>query len=734
MKSYLTLLITVLISNFSLAQNQVLFFDDFEETISNDATFQKWTTENLEGWQYWHLVSWGYNSGQSMRFENNDLAQDDWLITHEITGQNVTNTLITFDVYHSGLGTKPILLYTSDYNGNASQSSWTEIEYSLGDENDAWFNCSILIEDPGDTLYFAFRSQVAANAGMLFLLDNFRVTDYTPPAPFELVGSSEHFEFYTNIEGEEQFYLSIQDSLEIQFDKLASLWNRPGKEDVFDESVKIKVYYSAKDDIQLNNESTPKWKNGFFTAETLELFLSPLTEPCQINYYNTLVRLAVNSFSQLAVTKKLQREDCADLPSYFLEGFGLYETGFRPRRDSILQYMNAHSKIDFNFISDTTGVSNSLKKDFIVASIEWPLLTGGSYLGVSPPYSFWLESELPKFLHYFYTETEDERIKLQLATSDFEFYGATDDSSHFAEVVSYFENAYSFYIANYNFKPKHRFRIVIVPTEPIGMDILNYDDYFNGGVGCGGDLVIQLSPNYNFNANYYYSDYFGYAGLSAHEFFHIYYNHFMWAIPGGFWAEGTADFSQRHSLNWPIPAHSLWNINELFTTYKQKHNVTISLEHIYTNPYFELDIYFLGDMFFEFLYKHHGGYENIMKFFNEGMDYSVFGVSYEEIDNGYINFLKSLVGITDADVIEDLSTEIYVGGAHLVVRNSNCFQQAELQVFSISGQELLNETIRLSPNQVYRESLPNSIQQAFVIVRLKTEEKVISKKLFISGY
>ncbi len=61
------------------SKSTTLFFDDFEETISNDATFANWTTENIEGWQHWHIFP-----GQHMRFENNDLDQNDWLITKKI--------------------------------------------------------------------------------------------------------------------------------------------------------------------------------------------------------------------------------------------------------------------------------------------------------------------------------------------------------------------------------------------------------------------------------------------------------------------------------------------------------------------------------------------------------------------------------------------------------------------------------------------------------------------------
>jgi hypothetical protein len=224
------------------------------------------------------------------------------------------------------------------------------------------------------------------------------------------------------------------------------------------------------------------------------------------------------------------------------------------------------------------------------------------------------------------------------------------------------------------------------------MELLNYTDYFNGGVACGGDLVIELSPNPNYNEEIYYSKYFGYNGMCAHEFFHIYYNHFMWEIPGGFWAEGTADFSQRHSLGWEIPPHSLWKIEWLFSDYAEQYNVDIDLEHISTNPNNEIDIYFFGDMFFEYLYIHHGGYEKIMEFFNQGMDYSVFDATYNEIDEGYINFLK--VNNPNAVNQTHFNNEFKVYPNPLTEASSISFKtkndgNVSLSVCNLIGQEIL---------------------------------------------
>lgn len=495
----------------------------------------------------------------------------------------------------------------------------------------------------------ASASNLSKSSEVLFF-DDFELASNTHSSTAELVGTSEHFEFFTNISGESDYWMEIKDSLEIEYLKLSSLWNRPGIEDIFSENEKIKVYYSKKEDITGFDGNSPTWKNGLIDVENLEIHISPLTADEQINFYQNLSKLAINEFSQLAISKKLLRDNNSYLPPYFLEGFGLYEMGIRPQRDSIIKYLSENPVPDFDFLKDTSGISNSLKKDLILSNIEGQILTPWSYLEVNAGASSFINGQWPHYLEYFYAESEESRIKLIGETEHFNFYWAESDTNHYAEVVNYFEDKYNFYVEKYKYEPNHKFNIVFFPSEQIGMDLTGYGN-FNGGAGCGGDLVLELSPNYNYNEENYYSKYFGYEGMCAHEFFHVYYNHFMWEIPGGFWAEGTAEFSQCHSLNWELPPHSLWKIEWLFSDYKQKYNVEINLKHISENPNYEIDIYFLGNCFFEFLYENYGGYENIIKFFNEGMDYSVFNATYEEIDNGYIKYLKSLVNYIPPNIL-----------------------------------------------------------------------------------
>lgn len=708
--------------------SEILFFDDFEETINNDATFEKWTTENIDGWHFWHIIPWGgINGSQCIRFENTDIDQNDWLITKPILYTNSDSVLITFDYNYHASKNKPILLYTNKYNGSASESIWTEIDYNLSDIENEWFSSGdLIIENPGDTIYFAFHYEADANTGTYILLDNFKTQSYVPPPSYELVGSSEHFEFYTNITNNSDFYINIESGLENQFQKLTSLWNRPGINNIFSENEKIKIYFSEKENIKYASNETPEWKDGFHNAEKLEIFLSPLLSTTQQNFYLNLQNLAVNEFSQLAISKKLLRENNNYFPPYFLEGFGLYETGFRPRRDSIIKYLNENPEPDFNFVRDTSGINNTLKMDLIISNIEGQLLTPWSYLGVNSGASSFILGQWPNYLKYFYTEPENLRIKLLESTSHFDFYGAVSDTNHFTEVYSIFENAIDFYIDNYKYLPGHRFNVVICPSEPIGMDLTGYSR-FNGGAGCGGDLVMQLSPNYNFNEDAYNTFY---AGLSSHEFFHVFYNHFMWEIPGGFWAEGSADFSARHVLGKDIRRERFWMIEWTFNEYAQKYNVDLDLEHISTNPNLELDIYYLGDMFYEYLFINHGGFEKIMEFFNKQMDYSVFSATYDEIDNGYINYLKSFINVNDATEISDKNTiSIENESGVLQIRNnSNYNQVGKIQIYNLLGSKLFDDAINIFPQEKLQIDNFKNISGIY-IVTFKTEEYSISNKV-----
>lgn len=681
----------LIVSSFSLG-GQPLFFDDFEQAISDDSSFEHWTQENLEGWHYWHIIPGGGPDGsQCMRFENNDLRNHDWLISKAISCEGADSILIGFDYFHSAGESKPRLWMSTAYSPPASGTSWQEVEYEMDPEQGVWHHTDMVVECPGEVLFLAFEYKADPQEAMFILLDNFQVMIHETIV-YERVGESTHFEFYTSWPDSSSYWTALIPALEKQYLKLSGVWNRPGIEDVFKEDQRVKIYYTERDNISQALDASPAWKCGYLDAREATLYLSPLLSPLQNEYYESFEGLAINAFSQMAIMRKYLREGGEDFLPYFLEGFGLYESGFRPRRDSILRYMELYPELDYDMVRDTTGISTTFKKDLIACNIEGQLLTGWAYLGVNPGAYTYQIFQWPAHLEYFYALDEENRIKLQRSTTWFNFYCATSDTFRLKEVEGWFRDAREFYIENYEFDPRHPFNVVIYTNPEMGARHMVYNDY-NGGSGCGGDKVDEISPNYNFNSSAYYSKYFGYAGLVAHEFFHVFQNHFMWDFPGGFWAEGSADFSQCHSLGWELPRHSFWNIEDLFGAYADRHpGEEINLAHIAENPHLELDIYFLGHAFFEFLFENYGGYIPIREFFNRGMDYSVFGASYEEIDQGYIAYLKRLLTLdTEGEHIGQPGPKAWLQRDVLNLRGaSGEIRDLEITIFNLAGQEMLS--------------------------------------------
>lgn len=153
------------------------FSDNFEESISNDAVFLQWSTENITGWNYWHIITGGgIDDGQCMRFEKTGIDQEDWLITLPVNSAEVNKLKISFNELHSGDGPQPALLYTTTYNGNKDNSVWTEIDYSLGQAENQWNSINdLVIDNPGDLVYLAFKYESTPSDELYLLLDNFSI-------------------------------------------------------------------------------------------------------------------------------------------------------------------------------------------------------------------------------------------------------------------------------------------------------------------------------------------------------------------------------------------------------------------------------------------------------------------------------------------------------------------------------------------------------------------------------
>ncbi len=649
MKAFYSLLLLVLFFNFAKAQNLELpFYDDFEESIGAPGIFNNWTIESLEGWQYWHIIP-----GQFVRFENNDLDQNDWLITKKINSTGAENLKVNFSYLYSTNKVPPHFYYTNQYNGIASQSTWTELSFSFSANENQWYSSDdYIIENPGDAIYFAFQYQVKANAGANFLLDNFSAKSYTPPVPFVLVGNSEHFEFYTNYADSAEYYFGMKDQLEKQFNKLASIWEKPESNIKIYEK-KIKVYYSGLSDIDLFDKNTPEWKSGFYNSDKFSIYISPVNSPGKSAMYSNIKVLAESELSQLFLTIYTNLHYSYDSECNFIESFGLYESGLKPSR------INVNIALDGlghePSLADVKGLdkfTNKAKRELCVSYVEACIL-GGATEHINPYYF----EELWKYhLYYYYQIDESIALRLSKQTDHFNIFSISRDDKYLNSIVQQLEELLVYYSTSYALNIKHPFNVVIYPDEQTGMKLTGREGlWYNGGVAMGTDNFNMLSPEFLGNG---LDEALG--GLVAHEFFHVI--HFN-ILPSRNWPnwqfhlEGSADFNARHSLGLDIRRDRFWMIEWTFSEYATKYNIDLTLAHISSNPNNELDVYYLGDLFYEYLYLNHGGYEKIKEFYNNALDYSVFDATFEEIDKGYIRYLKRLVNYIPPKSLTELPFE-----------------------------------------------------------------------------
>jgi len=640
MKTTFTLLVILLSIHFAKSQNLELpFYDDFEET-GNDGTFLNWNTENLAGWHYWHIF---YGK---MRFENNDQDQNDWLITKPIKTMETDSLLIRFNTLYKYQGTKPKFYYTSEYTGDAQNDTWIEIEYELGEVEEQWQSSGdIVIKNPDSTVWFAFHSNQEANKGIYFLLDNFSVSKYDPVITTK-VGETEHFEFYTDNEDNTDFWLEIKAALENSFRKYCGIWNIQGKEDFIDKNIKTKIYYFNEANIPYVHETTLETKSGFFDRETKSIYLSPLNTTEKQDYYESLEGLAINTFAGYAKKHQLFREQNGydDLPNYFVEGFGLYEQGFRPRLDSIIKAREEHP---YDFTHEDLDImdvfSGTYEKDIIVSYVEGQIVGLLDYNGTAP-----YGSHIPrwnKHLIHFYDTTDIVRIKKYASNENFDIYCSARDTMFIDSFFVWLERPRQFYIDSFQIEVNRKFNLIIYFDEKTGMDMTGYDNW-NGGAGG-----MNISPH-----NFWGGPYDGFDWLLAHEFGHVYNSVIYPEMPFGFYHEGMANLSGGMATggNEELKSYDdLWKVEYVFNFYKNKFDREPTLEELITNPHagepgleYGADCYFFGTEFIRYLRDSQGSLK-IKEFFQSGLDFGVLNNSYEEIEQGYIERLKYLHSIRD---------------------------------------------------------------------------------------
>lgn len=611
-----------------------LFFDDFEQDISqSDAVFDHWTTENITGWHYWHIIpAGGIDWSQCMRFGNYDIYNEDWLITKQIVGSNITHVKLSFNHFHLATRNAPKLYYTNVYNGNADESDWTEISYTLGENEGEWYSTGdILIENPGNILYFGFHYDAAPEDAIYLLLDNFKVESYSPPPPMTLVGSSEHFEFYTNITGEENYYQSIESTLEKKYLNYVSIWQRPGSDPVFPDQSKIKIYYCSRASIPGFDSGTPTWDCGDLDLSNDIIYLAPFETTDQENYYGSKEALAANELSQMA----LQGWMDINVEYWYREGFGLYEMGFRPDRTNLLLKLSSlgTNEPEISTVNDIALLHYPGNKDLMASYFESKALLHCYYYNYYDYNSTRLWWQLLK--HYYIKETD--RIQLIYTTEHFDYYAATKEDPYVGPLAMNMEEQFDMQETRFNVKINHRINVCIYDNE-VGKEINDRDDF--QGLACGADKI---------NTSHLEIDDYG---LMNHEFMHMLVNFCSNHNPGPgqFLNEGLAESTDAFMSDEEMPWHR-YKIQDLYYHYQRKYNREPTFLEIVDNAEvsvedpFWVDAYALGEMYWRYMNDKYpsGFWENVKFFLASGRDWSVFGGKTTEQEGAeFIQFMKEL--------------------------------------------------------------------------------------------
>lgn len=635
----------LLVSLSMVAQNTgtQLFFDGFEETGGSDAVFDHWTTDNRKGWHYWHIIPGGGHPGQCMRFESSAVDQDDWLVSRSIDCSKVDQVTLDFDVCYKGSGAKPTLFYTSTYNGNVAQSTWTALPYDLGPNQNAWYSVvEQLIDSPGDSLFLAFQYQAAANQGLYFLLDNVSIREYTPPTTYSYNDSSQYVVFASNDENAEDYWLEIADKVDAWYLELCSYWDRPGTPFLFNPTQKIPLF--LVDSVAFPNgeqTSLPTWKCGYYTHDGSLITKRPTSDnPVYEGSYATLVKNTLGQYM-------LYQHVSGSINTWFLEAFGVYYSGFRPAVSDVLTAINQLGRSPvLSDIENLELYDEPLQKILATTYMEAKVLQH-SYQALSQGN----EGLWQQHLQAYYQKDEANRMGLHKPSTNFDFYCIPRDTLFLDTMACTLEALYQRYTTLFELNINHRFNVILYPDMATA-EGLNGGSY-SMGAAHGGDNYNMLSPYLSENSMEAAS-----GGLVTHEFWHVIHFHMRPynGYPNGYFImEGMADYMPLGTHDMSAEA-DLWKINEVFYSYITQYNREPTLADIMGNPQ-TIEPYLFGQLFFNYLIPRVASFAEVKAFFLGRCDWSAFKLSYNDIDKGYIAYLKRLAKYTPIDTLAKLPFE-----------------------------------------------------------------------------
>lgn len=460
---------------------------------------------------------------------------------------------------------------------------------------------------------------------------------------FELVGNSEHFEFYATFD-QANYWDTISASVDNWFIELCSYWDRPQTDPLFLESEKVKIYLTDKNQIDEQiGITTPDWKYGGYKLPD-EIYVAIPPGGKNDIYEGSFIKVVKNTLSQLVLKRRNNRDHGGYLTDYYSEAFGLYQSGYRPNRDSILHAINELGRLPLlSDIENTNGINDTYKKDLLVSYIE-SLVLMRSYQGLYHGN----EEGWQAHLKYFYQANEDERMGLTTSSSNFNIYSIQRDTIYNKLMIQKLEELFIHYASLFELNIHNRFNAVVYPDMETALGL--NDGNYSMGAARGGDLFNILSPHTAENPMEA-----AVGGLVAHEFWHVIHYHMRPynGFPGGYFImEGMADYMPVGTIDIRyIYGHG--KIEGLFYDYSSDYGREPTLDYIMSNPQI-VEPYLFGQLFYNYLIPDVASHIEVKNFFLGRCDWSAFNKSYEEIDRGYIRYIKSLVNYIPQDTLIEI--------------------------------------------------------------------------------
>lgn len=417
------------------AQPEIVFSEDFELNGISQWTLYSNSTDD------WNLTTDDGIDGLSCVRCNPDFFEtpfpenDAWIISPEIDASIYESVNFEFytRMYDEGIGLE--IYYSTNYDGSFTTANWNKLDSIYNEDYYIWYLSEYTFETNNEDFYIAFRYQSTTAECNWWYVDEITIQGNL----FEIipVGASEHFEYYCYAEADTNFMTEISEELEMKYQKYCLDWNRPGQPKALDnEFQKIKVYYGDRDDHLFDDiVNAPNWKCSFYDTQNMELFLCPLNTENQTSYYNDLIGLAKHTLGAYAYYKRQERDGYIYYPAYYQEGFGLYESGYRPNRDSIILIRNEYiSNISYEDLYDTSMIVSTAKKDLIVSYLEGQILCYLGYRYCFPDYGSYTNI-WNRFLSHFYDTTDVVQIKNYYSSDYIDVYCSTRDTMYQEDIA-----------------------------------------------------------------------------------------------------------------------------------------------------------------------------------------------------------------------------------------------------------------------------------------------------------